>query len=1034
LSEQYDFRLLGPVELRVESSRLELGSKKQKALLAALLLRRNTVLSRSDIIDALWGEAPPRTATNVVQTYVSASRKAAGPDGGRPLESRLETVGAGYRLRVSEDELDLARAERKMGQAREAAQTGAWERAAVAAAEACAEWRGQPLADLDDEPVVSGARSRLARLRVAAMCLWAEAELECGRVNSIAEPLEHLTAEAPFDEEVSRLRMVALYRAGRQAEALHEYERIRHLLADELGVDPGDRLRLLHAQILNQDPAVAAETPREVPWFGPRPPAESPIGREAELADLESAVSNGRRLVSLVGAAGCGKTRLAYALAHRAWVRAQRQSADFRDGVAVIELASLSNPNLLASTVASTLNLREQRPDDATSNLVDRLRSARLLLVLDNCEHVLGACADLLEKLIRGCPGVGAITTSREALGLPEEHVRAVPPLAVPPSESATALDAAMAYPAVQLLIERARNAGAPPMRPEDARAVVDITRRLDGIPLAIELAAARLGVLTPPEVADRLDDRFRLLANGRRTSFARHQTLRAALDWSYQLLDDDDQKALGQLSVFPAAFTLEAAGAVLEAPADDALQRISSLVAKSLLAVERTGRTSRYLMLETIREYAQGRSADTRGTALSRFFDYYSRRVREACGHHLDSQWQNEVEWLRAEHANLRFALEWGLERADPLPAQYMAAQLRPYFVSSGRAREGLAFLEEALEVGTAIPLGLAGELLVGAAFLQYHHRGALTTCRRLLEQSLLPLELAGSRDLLLFARAGLAGMAVQRLEPALADLPDEMLRSHEDNPYLTGALLVKGSTNRVTGQWRRANSYYAEALSHCNRDGGRSDLAPCHTLLARNELDWGGDLAAAGRHLQVSLDVALELGDDSEAAAARTVRARLDMERGQLGAAEQDLDLAATWAEANESDRRLCGTRREQAELRLRQGNLQGAAVACAESLQLAVIWDDMESAREALGIAAQILSAFGCQAASANIASDLFRFHAHRGWPLPRRLRRMLSELPAGPSESPAGPAAEGDPPCLRDLAAQTAKVLLTVAEGP
>ncbi|MFF8808679.1 AfsR/SARP family transcriptional regulator [Streptomyces omiyaensis] len=644
------YLLLGTTEaLAPDGTPLPLGGARLRALLAALALRGGRAVPVRELVDDVYGDEPPLDAPAAVQALVARLRRALG------REAVEATPGPGYRLAAGPEDIDLYVFERRAAEAGALLDAGDPEKAAALLREALGLFRGPALADL---PGPAGVRPEAQRL--AARRRRVEADLRRGAVDGLVPELTGLTAAHPYDEGFHAQLVRALRAEGRHADALAAYETARRTLADALGTDPGPELTALHRELLapapTDRPAPAAyPTPRRPPGPGPgsglRPPprphpspdpapapAPTPapvptpddgnirprltsfVGREPELAALREDLGRSR-LVTLTGPGGSGKTRLAE--------EAARQVAGAHAWIA--ELAPLDDPGALPGAVLSALRLREINlitrdgaplQDDPTAHLVEHLaHRPGLLLVLDNCEHVVDAAAALAETLLAHCPGLRVLATSREPLGVPGETVRPVEPL--PPA------------PAHRLFTERAR-AVRPAFDEEyahdaDADAVAEICRRLDGLPLAIELAAARLRLLTPRQIADRLDDRFRLLTSGARTLLPRQQTLRAVVDWSWDLLDPVERTLLRRVSVFTGGWDLPAAEAVDTGrpPEADALlpgspaasvaaplatlETLGALVDKSLVvAAPSDDGAMRYRLLETIHEYAAERAAET--------------------------------------------------------------------------------------------------------------------------------------------------------------------------------------------------------------------------------------------------------------------------------------------------------------------------------------------------------------------------------------------------------------------------------------
>ncbi|WP_262403226.1 ATP-binding protein [Actinomadura sp. CNU-125] len=585
-------------------------------------------------------------------------RRTLGPD-------VVVTDRRGYLIDVTPDGLDAHRFASLVRQGADAASGGESGRAAALLGEALGLWRGDPLGDLPAERFRDVVPA-LCEQRLAAQELWADAVIRCGRPADALPQLRRLTERHPLRERFWAQRMLALYRSGRQGEALECYREVARLLAEELGIDPGDELRTLHRRMLTGAPEIAAPpsgtgSPPAAPAKASPPtgnlPAETTsfIGRARELAETRRLL-RASRLVTLTGVGGVGKTRLA--------LRTAGQVAPvFPDGAWLADLAALTDPTLVERAVAGSLGLRDQSVRSTVDALTDHLRGRRLLLVLDNCEHLVDAVAELVPRLLCAAPGLRVLATSRERLGVPGEHVFLVSGLPLHGDEDGGTCEA------VRLLIDRAAACAAPLRAGErDAAAAADLCRRLDGIPLAIELAAVRLTSLTVGEIAERLADRFRLLAAPRAPAGDRYRrTLRGVMDLSYSLCTPGERLLWTRLSVFAGSFDLAAAEAVC---ADDGIERadvldlLTGLIHKSVVFADGDGGTVRYRLLETIREYGLDRlRADAGDTAFRfRHSDHFRALAARAA-----ADWcsPREAEWLdrlRTELPNLRAALSFCL------------------------------------------------------------------------------------------------------------------------------------------------------------------------------------------------------------------------------------------------------------------------------------------------------------------------------------------------------------------------------------
>jgi len=555
-------------------------------------------------------------------------------------------------------------------------------------------------------------------------------------------------------------------------------------------------------------------------------PAEltSFVGRRMELLELPGALASSR-LVSLTGAGGVGKTRLAVRLAFGLVDK-------FRDGVWLVDLAPLSAPDLIAQTIATTLGIREGPQRAARDALLDSLRSRQLLLVLDNCEHLIGACAELVEALLRQAPALRILATSREALGVSGETICRVPSLSIPEALAPVRADALLDVEATQLFVERASGVD-PTFRPtpENASAIARICRRLDGIPLAIELAAARVVVLSPAQIEARLQDRFRLLTGGARTAVARQRTLEATMDWSYQLLSSAEQQLLSQLSVFPAAWTLEAAEQVCAADGigeHDVLDLLSQLVGKSLVVAggESDGER-RYRFLETVRQYAQERlvvagAADRlRERHFEFFFDEF-RGVLPILSHHGQLACLRR---LRIEQENVRAALEWALTSTALAPKGVeLAGALFWYWTKCGLFEEGARWLEQACAVAVPVPGLVRARALIGLANLHWFQGRHVEADARAAEALSLGKD-GGDAWVVSFALFLQGTAAFERGDHEQAEVRSREAREAADlsgEDVLHGPpLLVLGNVAVSKGDYDRAQQLYDQSIEVLRRAG---------------------------------------------------------------------------------------------------------------------------------------------------------------------------------------------------------------------
>ncbi|WP_405726210.1 tetratricopeptide repeat protein [Streptomyces sp. NBC_01537] len=715
------FGILGETRARLaDGSPAAVGGPARRALLAMLLLEAGRIITVERLIDGLYGEDPPAGVANALQSQVSRLRSA--------LRVPIENHPAGYRLAIDAGDVDVHRFERLAAQGRDALAGGEPARAAGMLREALALWRGSALADVGYAPFAEPQVTRLEELRIAAVedRIAAELALDAHRHLELVAELRELVVAYPLRERLRAQLMRALYSCGRQSEALQVYEEARRELAEALGADPGRELAEAHLAVLRGDPgpvvsretAASTDVSRETsPGWHPLPAQlTSFVGRDGELARIGSLL--GRvRLVTLLGPGGAGKTRTAV-----------EAGARHPGEVCFVDLSALTDGGDVPQAVAWALGLRESglRPapgasghdaaaPDPLARLLAALADRELLLVLDNCEHLVSDAARLAAGLLAGCARVRILATSREALGITGETLCPLEPLP--------------GVTAAQLFAERAA-AVSPDFDPAaESEAVRVICAALDGMPLAIELAAARLRSLTATEIAARIsaDDRFRLLSRGSRTAQPRQQTLRGVVDWSWDLLADSERTVLRRASVFAGGWTLAAAEAVCAdgdaVEADEVLDLIDSLVEKSLVVAYRPdgpagGGPLRYRLLETIRAYGGERLGEAAETeALRRAHAEYFIGLARSAERYM---WRAEqVHWLRvlaADHDNLHAVLRRAAAAGDTGTALQVIAALSSYWLLRGLRYEGAASARQVLAaLGAKAPEGLEEEYVLG-------------------------------------------------------------------------------------------------------------------------------------------------------------------------------------------------------------------------------------------------------------------------------------------------------------------------------
>jgi predicted ATPase/DNA-binding SARP family transcriptional activator/class 3 adenylate cyclase len=698
-----EFRVLGSFEAVDGDRVLALGTPRQRALLAVLVLHRGEPVSSERLIDELWGEQAPASAIKIVQGYVSNLRKVL-------TDGLLVTCGHGYLLQTEPGQIDVDRFESLVAEGRHALRGGDARTAVARLRGALGLWRGPPLADFAYETFAQAEIARLEERRLVVLEQRIDAELALEDPAALVAELAALAREHPLRERVWGQLMLALYRAGRQGEALEAYQHAREQLADELGLEPGPALKTLQVQILEQAPELQASAPprddaqRLLTASAaagdrralPRPPT-SLIGREPELATVCGLLEgHDARLVTLTGPGGVGKTRLALEVAHVL-------QSSLGDGVGWVELAGVARPDEVEMTIARALPVTPLPGESPREALCRHLAGKRLLLAIDNFEHVLEA-AELVAELHAACPDLALLVTSREPLSLAAEHRVFIAPLAVPAIHTATAEEIESTSGSALFLAAARRRDSSFTVNSTAAHSIAQICARLDGLPLALELAAARTGVLSVEELAARLGEAVIDLGVGPRDAPDRQRTLHATIEWSYRTLDKPLQRAFVTFAIFAGGATVEAACAVTGAD----LGTIEALIAKSLIYRRRQpGGATRLLMLETIRQYALEQLAGDAGQAAvhQRHCDYYLQLAEHAVPRLSTRDEDDALAVLDAEIHNLRTALQWALE-ASPETSLRLAGQLGNYW-QLRPGPEGLHWLDAALRAaGEAAPL----------------------------------------------------------------------------------------------------------------------------------------------------------------------------------------------------------------------------------------------------------------------------------------------------------------------------------------
>jgi predicted ATPase/DNA-binding SARP family transcriptional activator len=872
-AERLDFRLLGPLEVSAGGAPLPLGGSKQRAVLAVLLVHANEPVSTDRLVDALWGYRPPGTAKTALQGYITHLRRLLEPNRKKRTAGEvLVTTAAGYVLHVAADAFDRDRFEALASQGQRALSSGRAGQAADLLRGALDLWRGPALADFVYEQWAHAEVERLAELRMVCFEERIEAELQLGRHAELVGELEALVAEHPLRERLREQLMLALYRSGRQAEALDVYQQTRRLLVDELGVDPSPELRELEAAILRQDVALAvAAAARPPPTNLPAPPTPL-VGRARELEQAGALLAREDvRLLTLTGAGGSGKTRLALELADRALSR-------FRDGVFLCELAQITEPDGVLAAIARVLDLRGGGRKPLLDQLEAALAERGVLLVLDNLEQVLDV-GPALSELLSFCPRVVLLATGRAPLHLSAEHEYPLGPLAE--------------EDAAELFRLRAKA-----VRPDFSadREVDEICRHLDRLPLAIELAAARVKILPAAALLERLEHHqgMELLTGGARDLPERQQTLRATLEWSHALLDPAEQRLFTRLGVFAGGFRLEAAEEICAAD----LEAVAALLDKSLLVERHEGDTSRFSMLETVRDFAleqleaQGEADELRERHAAFFLALAEEAAPEVRAGR-DPRW---LGLLEREHDNLRAALGFALERGEMELALRLAASLVRFW-NSRYPVEGRRWLDRVLPRSSGQPPTLRATALEGAGAIA-ETLGDWEAARAFGEESLAIFRELGDVHGVAQALDGLGTVAQVGFgdhKPALLLFEEAMANYREAGDSRSEAIIAMdiGYGLLQQGEYDRAEARFEQSLDALREFEDWNAVAVCLHNLSLTAL-YQDRSEAARERIEEALRLSTEFGFSRIVAYCLDVLAAIAASRGDVGRAARLLGAA--------------------------------------------------------------------------------------------------------------------------------------------
>ncbi|HET7012867.1 MAG TPA: BTAD domain-containing putative transcriptional regulator [Streptosporangiaceae bacterium] len=881
--------ILGSFEVRADDGAFaDVPGARLRALLVALALQPGHAVPKAALVDWIWGEHPPADAANALQRLVSRLRKAL-PDGA------VEGQTDGYRLKAEPDAVDAVRFERLVGQARQDGDP----RRAERLREALALWRGPAMQDvgLAESAAFDAAVTRLERLRLTAMEDRFDAELSVGHGAELVAELTDLVAAHPVRERLVAALMRALVATGRDTEALLVYQRTRETLADQLGVDPSPELSALHVALLRGELGQREESRKtnlraELTRF---------VGKDADVAAVRELIA-GHRLTTVIGPGGAGKTRLATETG-------RTLLGDLPDGAWLVELAAIGADDDVAQSTLAALGLRDALLGGApnaepTGRLIAAIREREALLILDNCEHVIESAAAFAHRVLGECPRLRILATSREPLGITGEALWPAEPLALPEEDARPG--EIESSPAVQLLLDRAgavrRNLA---VDPRALATMARVCRALDGMPLAIELAAARLRTMSVEQLASRLDDRFRLLTSGSRTALPRHRTLRAVVDWSWELLSEAERMVLRRLSVFSGGASLAAAEQVCARPraAGDlakpaqVLELLTALAEKSLLIAEGDG-APRYRMLGTIKEYAGQRLAEAGESDLAR-------RAHLACFTELAETAEpqlrraSQLDWLatlEAEHDNIISAMRGALAAGEAQAAMRLAAGSGWYWWLGGHKTEGLELLTAAADVPgevsdeiRAIVYALIANALSSGRGDQRHAAEWIHKAYRFGQPSQF-------RD----PRLGFVVSLEHLLQGTEGFLPAfEPLLDNEDPWVRAQARLLLGKMRIVLGQEGQvAEAYLERALAEFRALGERYGISLALTELAER-LASRGELASACAHLDQAIAVVTELNAIDDVIRIRSRQAQLYWLLGDSAASAASIAEAERYAE---------------------------------------------------------------------------------------------------------------------------------------
>ena len=883
--------MLGSFEVRADDGTLaDVPGARLRALLIALALEPGHAVPKATLVDWIWGERPPTGAANALHRLVSRLRKAL-PEG------LVEGQTDGYRLSVEPDAVDAVRFERLVGQAGH----DGGPRRVLLLREALGLWRGAAMQDvgLQDSSAFDAAVTRLEELHLTAMEDRFNAEVSLGQGAELVTELTDLVAAHPIRERLVAALMRALVAAGRETEALLVYQRTREALAGALGVDPSPELSALHVAVLRGELGQRKENRKT----NLRAELTSFVGKDADVAVVRELIAE-HRLTTLIGPGGSGKTRLATETARTLF-------GGLPDGAWLVELASMGAEGDVVQSTLTAVGLRDAllggAPDaEPMERLIAAIREREALLILDNCEHMIESAAAFAHRVLGECPRLRILATSREPFGITGEALWLVEPLALPAKDAS--LGEIESAPAVRLLRDRAdavrRDLAT------DARTLstlARVCRALDGMPLAIELAAARLRTMSIDQLANRLDDRFRLLTGGSRTALPHHRTLRAVVDWSWELLTDAERTVLRRLAVFSGGASLDAAEQVCGGDSlerGDVLDLLTTLAEKSLLLTE-GDKVPRYRMLGTIKEYARDRLAEAGESELARHAHLaYFTGLTETADPHLRRA--EQLQWLAAlelEHDNITVALRGALAAGEAAGAMRLAAGAGWYWWLGGHRAEGI----ELVTAATTIPGEVGDEIraMVYALVVQFlsSGRGDQYQVAEWIHKAYRFSQRSQRGNPLLALVAPLERML---------QMPDAVLPAFEplldnDDPWVRAlARLQLGKMRVMLGEaGRDADAYLEMALAEFRAIGERWGTSFALTELA-DRIAVRGEFASACEYYEQAIAVVTEVGAVEDVIRMRSRQAQLywllgdeEASAAAIGEAERCAERV-TWPDA--------------------------------------------------------------------------------------------------------------------------------------